>query len=95
MKIVTVPEVGIVGIKVELNHSELVLLKGLQEEVVKALKQNEESAPIEYGETLCVLRQTIRLLNNIVPQQVMSLKEADMELFGIKEDSDEGESQRY
>ena len=81
MKIKEIPSIGISGISVEFNHSELVVLKGLRERMNEASKEtNDPEMPMNESSRLAV-QQCSQFLNKVVPDSVMSLDEAGEALF--------------
>ena len=80
MKTKQIESIGIVGVEVFFNHSELVAMK----EFVTKLKLLDTSNKYEFlkqGENL--VKEVISLFEKIVPEQVMSIAEAHDSLFAL------------
>lgn len=80
MKRQEIESIGVSGVSVELNHSELVAIKGF----VNQLKKTDEDTnnKYRYNERIMPLvASMILFLEKIVPHQLMSVDEAYAELF--------------
>jgi hypothetical protein len=97
MKIKDIPAIGITGREVQFNHSELVVLKGVANRLkeVQATREDisERAKKLVTDRELLedikamnvkvdsLLNECSSLLNNIVPEEVMSIGEAEISLF--------------
>lgn len=92
MKVKEIPSVGIAGISVEFNHSELVVLKDLRMRMTEAAKETQSSESVMNESSRLAVQQVSQLLNKVIPDNVMSLDEANEALFA---DEHQEASERY
>lgn len=78
MKTKQIESIGIVGVEVFFNHSELVAMKEFVE-ALKVLPTDNKYNFFERGKVL--INGAIKLLEGIVPDEVMSVQEAYDSLF--------------
>jgi len=75
-----IESIGVSGVSVEFNHSELVVLKGF----VAQLKKLDDSNRYRYVETVKpMIVDMIVFLEKILPELTMSIDEAYAELFTL------------
>lgn len=77
MKKQNIETTGIVAVQVEINHSEMIVLKGFVKQV-EELNSQDNPKPEHMIE---MLNDISKFLNNVLPENVMSLEEAYVSLF--------------
>lgn len=82
---------GVTGVKVELDNTDLIVLKGFVERAQKYFDGNKRNAL--FGESKELLQDAAQFFTNILPEEVMSLEASYKNLFGKPEEETKAENE--